>query len=279
MRLPAVVAVGLASALVPAAPARAQSWRTINVARQLHDFAALRVRVDYAAGRLRIGAARDALLYDVRLRYDEDRFEPVRAFDEETRTLHVGNRARGAGFVKGRGELGELALSLGSSVPLDLDLDLGAVEADLDLTDLTVERLRLQAGASETRVRFGTPNPERMRSLELRAGAATIRASLLGNANAERIHVDCDVGTADLDFGGAWTGDLHAVVSVTLGAVTLRVPRDVGVRLRLDKLLASFDTAGLTRRDGAYYTENWDTATRRLSVQANTTFGRLRLER
>jgi hypothetical protein len=72
-------------------PLAAQPWRAVSAARQAHSAdSTLRVRVDYGVGRLRLAQAAPPLLYDLRLRYDEERFRPTHAFDASTKTLTVG---------------------------------------------------------------------------------------------------------------------------------------------------------------------------------------------
>lgn len=256
----------------------AQELRSLDVSRQLHDSAAMQVRVRYAAGKLALRAAPGPVLYRMQLNYLPEVVRPVHGFAADTRTLRVGVEKRGV-RVPGGDQTGEMHLDLAPSVPMDLDLELGTVEADLDMSGLRIGRLRVESGASEAELRFARPNPERMRALTLEVGAASLRASGLANANASEVRVQAGVGGVDLDFGGAWTQDVDLDVRVALGGVTVRVPRDVGVRVEARKFLASFDARGLVKRGDAYLSENWDSATYHLSVRSHTTFGSLRVER
>jgi hypothetical protein len=62
--------------------------------------------------------------------------------------------------------------------------------------------------------------------------------------------------------------------------MTVRLPREVGVRLELDRTLAGFEHDGLYRRGGnVWVSENWDGASRRVRVRAETTLGKLRVHR
>jgi hypothetical protein len=234
--------------------------------------------VRYAAGKLALRAADSAVLYRMQLAYLPDAVRPLYSFTPATRTLRVGVEKRGVRVPNGE-HAGDLHLDLARAVPLDLDMELGAVEADLDLSGLRVGELRVASGASDARLRFATPNAEHMRSLDLEVGAANLRASGLANANASEIRVQAGVGGVELDFDGAWTQSVELDVRVALGGVTIRVPREVGVRVEAQRFLASFDSQGLTKRGNAYYSDNWDSATHRLSVRAQTTFGSLRVER
>jgi hypothetical protein len=265
-----------------AEPARAQSWRDMEVARQLHDSAAYRVRVNYVAGSLELRSAPAPYLYQMRLRYDEKLAQPVHVLDEDSRTLTLGvNRESTVlRMRRDQGESeGELHLALTRDAPIDLALKLGAVEADLDLTGLSLSRVHLESGASDASVRFDAPNPIPMERLELEAGAASLRATGLAFANPAQVRVDAGVGSVELDFSGEWTRDTEAVIEVALGGVEVRVPRAVGVRVELERFLAGFKHDGLERRGDAYYSDNWDSAARRLRIRAETVFGSIEIRR
>ncbi len=60
------------------------------------------------------------------------------------------------------------------------------------------------------------------------------------------------MGKVTLDFDGPWTSTSKVAVKMAMGELTLRLPRRVGVRLTLDRFLASFDPAGLVRTGDAF---------------------------
>lgn len=263
-----------------AVPANAQSWRTLDVARQLADSAPTTVKVLYGTGAFGLRAASTPLLYHMQLRYDGARTEPRHSFNVATRELQVGVQKSDMRFT-GRDdeEQPRLQLELSRATPIDLALDLGAVEADLDLTGLRLSRVHLESGASDGKVRFDSLNPTRMSALDVSLGAASFRGERLANANTPSIRVDAGVGNVELDMGGQWTQDIDLHVEVLLGVVTIHVPADVGVRVTLEKTFASFDHEGLVQRDGAWVSRNWDSAPHKLRVSAETVFGKLTIDR
>ena len=248
------------------------------MSRQLHDSGAHQVSVHYGAGRLSLHAAGAPLLYDMRLRYDAERTTPLHSYSAATRRLDLGVRKQNLRFRDDQNPA-ELRLDLADRVPLNLSLELGAVEADLDLSRLRLTNFEVESGASETTLRFDTPNPARMRSLRIEVGAASVTATRLANANTRDIRVHGGVGSVDLDFSGNWTQDVALAVDMAVGGVRVRVPSDVGVRVEMETLLASFDHAGLVERDGAYVSENWDSAPYKLRIKAETTLGKFELDR
>jgi hypothetical protein len=179
----------------------------------------------------------------------------------------------------GRTQSGELRLLLPRAVPLDLDLEFGGAEAMLELGGLSLQSVRLECGATDATLGFTTPNRAHMRELNVDVGAASFTALHLGNANADQIRVRGGMGAVDLDFSGSWQRDLTVLTRVGIGKTTLRVPDDVGVRLEIQRVAAGFDHEGMVKRADAWYSTNWDTATRKMRIRAETVFGALELQR
>lgn len=276
----AILAMG-ASLLAP--PAQAQGsplWRTVDIARQLHDSLPQRIRVQYGAGRVDVRSAANAVLYDMHLRYDERRGAPVHRYDSASRSAVLGLETReGARHYSDRDDSGELLLALPTGVPLDLDLQLGGTESRLDLGEIMLQSLRLECGATDASLMFSQPNRTRMSDLTIDVGAADLLAVHLANANADQIRVHGGVGVADLDFSGRWTRDLTVDAKLAVGKLILRVPSDVGIRLDLDRIIAGFEHDGMVKRDDAWYSTNYDAAPHKLRVHAETFFGQIELQR
>lgn len=252
----------------------AQDWRTISSTRQTTDEELLRVSLQYGAGRLVIApATAPNTLYRTSLRYDADVFKPVVSYNPGR--LKVGVEG---GNLKGRNlKSGHLELGLSRDVPLELDLQFGATEATLELGGLRIRNAEISTGASKTMVKFSTPNPEICERLDLEVGAAQFEAAGIGNLNAERLEVQGGVGEVTLDFSGEWRTNMRADIGMGLGSLILRVPRGLGVSVRKDGILAGFDSQGLTKRGDVYYSENWDKATRRLTINIDASLGSIRM--
>ncbi len=271
---PSVVLLTAALACTAVSAVQAQDWRTITTARRFGGEELLRVNVEYGAGRLTIAPGAENSLYRATLRYDGRVFRPLNRY--ENGTLHVGIDG---GSIKGTNlKAGRLDLALGPNVPLDLDLKFGAAEADVELGGLRVRAIKIQTGASETKVRVSHPNSETCSTASFEVGAARFQASGLGNLNCEDIRLSGGVGEVVLDFTGEWRNNASADVDMGLGSLTLRMPRGLGVSVRKSGVLATFDSQGLIRRGNVYYSENYENAEHRLTVTIDAALGAIKMQ-
>lgn len=297
----AVIAAGLLAGLAaPPAPAAAQEWRNFRAARQASDAESLEVELIYGAGRLQVSPSETPFLYDARIRYDASRVRPLRGWSrvdhrgrlriavtsigdtDRPETIHLDEWDVEVNLddLRRRGDaLGRVDLSLHPAVPTDLKLVVGAASADLDLGGLSLHSLEFATGASETAISFDSPNRVRMERLSLTAGAAEFEARSLGNARFDRLEFDGAIGDVLLDLTGEWDGDATAAIKMGIGELTIRVPREIGVRIERSSLLISLDAPGFEKTERVYVTPNWESAEVRLEIELQAAFGTVEVER
>lgn len=249
----------------------AQNWRTVTMSRQRSGEENLRVQVTYGAGRFKVRSAEGGLLYRMQVRYDEDVFVPRADF--EGRRLQLGVENVGKSIRMGKTQSGEMDLLLARDLPMDLDLEFGAVRGDVDLGGISITRLQLKTGASESVVDVSEPNTSDMRQATFEVGAADFTARHLGNLNARSIEVNAGIGEIKLWFTGEWTQDATVDLHMGLGSLELVFPEGLGVRLTKDSFLTSVDTEGLVKRGDSYYSLDWESADRKVTIDLNAAFG------
>lgn len=232
----------------------------------------MRVHVRYGAGRLSIRPAEAGALYKMRLRYDEETFEPIARYSEDRLDLGIESIRRHIDWPGDR-DSGEMELHLARNVPMDLDLEFGAVRADLDLGGLQMTALELSTGASESAIFVSEPNPIPLGTASFEVGAADFHLRDLGNLNAERIAVDAGVGNVVLSFTGRWQRDADVSVDMGLGALELRFPEGLGVRVVRNTFLTSLDSEGLVKKGDSYYSLDWEEAEQKVTVTVDAVFG------
>ncbi len=274
-------AVALLLLLPAAATLHAQTMMDASASRQLHGESRLDARIDYAAGTLRVAPADAATLYRLQLRYDRDRYLPLARYSAADGRVALGVETTGGpGLrVSSREHLAqEATVALSSRVDLALDITLGATEGELELGGLRLRSLSLRNGASRTSIRFSRPNGARCSRASFSTGAAELEVTGLGNSRCAEVALDGGVGRVTLDFSGDAAGDTRARLDMTLGELVLRVPRGMGLRLTSDRLLASLETAGLTRRGGAFVSPGYERAMHHLDVSLSSTLGGVSVE-
>lgn len=267
--------------LLAGSPLAGQTMRSTTVTRQRHDLRDLNARIEFAAGTLTLRAARSNALYGMNLQYDADRFVPVSRFDPATNGLTLGVRNIGnAGLrVSSKRHLQQNAvIELSPEVNLSLDVSFGAVEAGLDLGGLRLTDARIRTTASRSSVRFSQPNLATCSRLELNAGAAEFEAVALGNSGCQEIRFDGGMGEVTLDLTGRWPADARLVANVAVGGLTLRLPRDLGVELVVDRFLASFNPVGFHRQDASYFSDGYEGRQRHLRIEIKSTVGDINVE-
>jgi hypothetical protein len=272
-----LAAILLGVALGPTGLA-AQSYQTTTQARRLEGSAPLTVNVVYAAGQFRLAPGDATQLYRVSMTYDEDRFDPTIAYRAADHVLDVNLSGRGQFDQKSFSHSRQrLDLAVSPAAPVDLTLKFGAAQAELELGGLSLRRANIETGASQTTVSFSTPNQVACSDLSFTVGAAEFAVAQLGNSRCSTISLEGGVGQMVLDFTGEWqTGqDTRVTVSIRLGEVELRIPRDLGVRLDVDRFLAAVDRAGFVKRGSAYYTPNYGAAPVKIAIDVSAVLGNI----
>lgn len=264
-----LIAAALASTAKPSA---GQDWRTMALSRQISGQERLDVELNHAAGTLHVEPAEGPVLYAMDLRYDADVFDPIAAFDGHTLSLGVEGRGREIRLKKD-GQAADMKVSLSTRVPLGLSLEFGAGRAEVDLGGLRLTDLDIQTGASETHLDVSRPNPELLERAHIAVGAAQFEARRIGNLNARRLSVEAGVGEVTLDLSGALERDLDIEVEMGLGALELRIPRGVGVKLVKESFLTDLDADDMERDGDAWYSRDWSSAERRVTIDVQAAFG------
>jgi hypothetical protein len=273
----------LATAAFIPAVAGGQQWRTVEAARQLTDSQATSVSIKYAAGTLDVAPLEGRLLYQMRIRYDEQATDAVHRYDVSEHQLELGLKSASVGWRAlknmNHDKGGSMSVGLGRSVPMDLEISLGGVEANLELGGLRITKLNLETGLAGTKLRFSQPNRAQMEQLSVDLGLGGLKVSDLGNANVGEISIDGGMGGVFLDFGDAVMRDVTINADIAFGELRIAVPLNVGVMVRGEIHGGKFEHGiEFSRVDGAWYSENWKQSSRRITIVTDATLAKLRID-
>jgi hypothetical protein len=127
--------------------------------------------------------------------------------------------------------LPHLDLRISRERPFAFEIQVGASENHFDLGGLPISRLALKAGAGRFDIDFATPNPTALSLIDLSAGAGSISARHLANANFALLRFGGGVAACTLDFSGALTRDAAARIDSGLGSIDITVPALTAARV------------------------------------------------
>jgi hypothetical protein len=273
-------------------PAAAQTWRTLTAQRALGRDDSLRVVVHYGMGKLTLRAADPAVLYDLSMRYDANIFRTQRYYDPASHTLVVGADSitadrfslrphlfgdDNAKAVKDEEKVAEMTLGVARGIPIDLTVKTGIGASVIDLGNLWIATAHIETTLGDAMITFSTANQRPMPELRIDAMMSGIGVKELGNARAKTVKLSATLGGGDVSLRGDWTGDMTLDVTVAVGGLQVRVPRDAGVKVTAVTHLGGIDAAGFTEKDGEYTSANYATATRKVNITGSVSLGGLKV--
>ncbi len=265
-----------------AAPLTGQTLRSYTASRSLSGAQPpLRTTLDFGAGRVVVRAGDSGTLYDVRLRYDAERYTPIHSYDQRTGILHLGVQSMGGGGLRvtSRGQLEQVArFEFAPGVPLFLDANLGASEAVLELGGLTLVQLAVHSGATRGTIDFSRPTLGECREADFGVGAAELVALQLANAGCAEVRVEGGVGRAVLDFSGRWRRNVRVIGQLSMGTLTLRLPKGTGLRITAQRFLTRLPTDGLERVGNGWRTPGYTDAARKVDLELTTNVAGVEVE-
>jgi len=115
-------------------------------------------------------------------------------------------------------------LELTQAVPLDLTIEGGASKNEFDFTGLQLTNLKILQGASETVIRFDSPNPQVLEDFTFTTGASSAKLYGLGHANFRSMSFSSGAGDYTLDFTGTLAQDASVDIKATISNITIVIP-------------------------------------------------------
>ncbi|MGH7522859.1 MAG: hypothetical protein ACREK8_00965, partial [Gemmatimonadales bacterium] len=247
----------------------AQVMRTFSVVRPVGTERLLHVTLDFRGGSVLLLPAASGQLYNMRLRYDPDRYAPVQQYDPRTGILRLGLQSvGGTGLrVMSSSQLEQLArFELAADVPLALSATLDASDATIDLGGTMLTQLDIESGATHATVDFSRPTRGACKSATFTVGASQLEVLHLAQAACAEVRVDGGAGSTTLGFQGAWRRDIVVTVDLALGGLVLQIPRGTGVHIAGQRFLAPFDRRGLVQSGDGWQTPGFERAAHKLDV-------------
>jgi hypothetical protein len=211
--------------------ARVGELRTESETVELGDAASVRVELDMGAGELDVAGGAAELL-EASFTYNVAELKPEVDYRGDTLTVRTPNVDTGIASLRDVADYRyEWDLRLNDDVPMELEVNVGAGRTDLKLGSLSLTKLDVAGGAGE------------------------ILVDLSGSTSLTKLDIAAGAGDLTVDLSGAWQNDLEASIAGGIGERILILPRDTGVRVKVELGVGTVDAAGLTK-EGEYYTND-----------------------
>jgi len=257
-----------------------QQLSHIEDKRPLQNEKELQVKVRFSRGDFSLSAGEEGEIYTLELDYDKQKVSKSVDYHTvgERGVLDVEVKGK-KGFKLRRKQKSFLSLMLTPALPISLDLSLGASEATIDLSGLRIADLQINTGAGDMEVYFDQPNPQPLRQIKINAGVGELDVHSLGNFNCQSFLFNGGVGDFLLDFSGDWQRDTRAEIDIGVGDLTIRLPRNLGVKLIVDKsFLTSLSVESFVKDRNEYISENYKEARYHLTLKVEAGIGDVNIE-
>jgi hypothetical protein len=110
--------------------------------------------------------------------------------------------------------------------------------------------------------------------VNLGAGQGTFKLSGMA---VRRLDVDIGAGELQIDLTGPWDQDLDARIQGGVGEATVRLPREVGVRVQATGGLGGINAQGLRKEGGYYVNDAYGKSDVRLRISVTGGIGQINL--
>jgi hypothetical protein len=212
------------------------------------------VEIKMGAGELAVSGGADELL-EATFTYNVDELDPEATYSNGNLVVQHDDVRGGIGtFFDLDDYRNEWDLRLNEDVPMEMSIDMGAGRSDLKLGSLALTRLDINAGAGD------------------------VDLDLSGSQSLNRLDFDMGAGKLTLDLTGDWQDDLDATIRGGLGELTLRLPRDVGVRIDVDTGIGAVDASGLTKDGDTYTNDAFGESDVTLNIEIDAGVGKINLD-
>jgi len=151
-------------------------------------------------------------------------------------------------------------ISFGDEVPLEIDARLHAGNGSFELSSPSLIALDIESGSGEVSADL-SGEMSSLRRVNIKQGSGSIALNLKGKYTSYTIlDVENGSGNLDVDLSGTWESSLDASLINSSGDVTLRLPKEVGVRVKAKAYSGNIEAPGLEEQgedeEGITYANN-----------------------
>ena len=243
----------------------------------------LKVKLEYAAGKVSLAKVSADKLCRISVRETNNEITPNIRYEKDGTSGYLVIDMNDNESV-GMFDIGDqrIDMEFTDKIPVSFNLEMGACDGNFDFTNLRVKDLNLSMGASSADISFNAKNKDRINKMKVEAGVSKLNMIGLSNANFEKMEFEGGVGSYLLDFSGNLSQRSRCNISIGLGKLTIRVPKNLNVKIRTeDSFLASIKISEeyfVRKAGGTYYSVHFDESEPYLELYIETGMGNLKVQ-
>ena len=233
-------------------------------------------RISMATGRLTVRGGASALM-DGDFTYDPE-LEPQFAYAvrDGRGELRVEQPSRRGLFLHKAHNDWDLRFS--NEIPLALGVSLASSSSRFDAEPLNLTALDIESASGGCGIRLGGPKPE-LREVQARVVSGDLRLRMNGEyGQPMSIIVSTVSGDLEVDLSGVWHASVNVSVRVTSGDISLRVPSNVAVQVRVRSKSGDVRASGLERTGKGLANSLVGVAAVGLDIDVETVSGDIRVD-
>jgi hypothetical protein len=193
----------------------------------------VKAKIEMVVGSIDLSSENISQLLQAECVYYEEKWEPRFEYDvfEKIGKLHISNREGVSDHDYDEDDQSEWSLVINDNISTELNIYLGAGDATIDLEASKIRKL----------------------DYEMKAGSCDIN---LKNTSIPLLNINAIVGEATVDLSGKWENDLNAYIKGGVGDLTLNLPDNYSVELKISGVIGEVDTKGFRKEGKHYYRES-----------------------
>jgi len=168
-------------------------------------------------------------------------------------------------------------IGLHTNIINQIDVESKTSVLNFNLSDIPIQRINIQTGASKINMYFNKPNPVVMDFLTVYSAASDCRFYGLLNARAEKIEVHNGTGNLYMDFSGEQIKTSRVVIIGGIGFSKIVIPQNINAKLIFkDRISTSIKIDGFYKiAENQYRSKDFNEKSPFLMLEVSIGTGRL----
>ncbi len=209
------------------------------------------LNIELPAGILTLDKGTDECL-EARFSYVHDKMAPEVSYHESGKIGNLDIKVNVDDINVNSEEDNKWNITLNEEIIYDLDLDFGAGIGNMNFSSIPLRDLDLSLGAGKFNIN-------------------------LTNTSLPTLNFNAGAGEATIDLSGEWDNNFNGDFNCGVGKITLKLPRNTGVKVDVTGLLGSVNHPGLNKRRQTYTNEVFGKTKTHLDININGAIGEINL--